>query len=282
MSIRRKTGIVYKAINNINKKIYIGQTWGYLSSRISKHVHSSGCVYFHNALLKYGLKNFTWEILFESDNQENLDLEETRLIDHFKSNDKNFGYNLRAGGSCGKFNEKSKEKMRLSALNYFKTEEARHKQGKIQRKRYSNFEERIKHSRAHGGKPFYARKEDNLHFFQTQVEAAQFIKCDQRRISSALKGRAKEINGWIFSYNKIEEYFHPSLIKKQNLIESRRVLLNTINLKEKGWIKKLALVWKVCESQAWNFLKNNFQTEFNTAIREIRPRKNFSQMVLGV
>jgi group I intron endonuclease len=266
-------GIIYKATNTVTGKIYIGQTWGLLSKRIWRHIHSDGCCYFHNTLLKYGPDKFVWEILQKEDTQEKLDEGENRLIKLCRSNEKKYGYNLREGGSCGKFTARSKEKMRISALRYFKSEEARKKQSAVQKKRYSKFEERVKHSRAHGGRPFYARKEDEQKLFQTQVEAAKFIGSNQGSIKSALQGKTKEIKGWILSYNKIEQYICPIFVKKQILLQHRLQILKTINLKNKKWLKELSHTWKICEYHTWTYLKLNFPDYFNSAVKQPRPQK---------
>ena len=66
--------LIYKVTNNINGQIYIGQTTLSLEQRKYKHEQESRSKYrktvkFHNALLKYGFSNFTWEILKECNYQ---------------------------------------------------------------------------------------------------------------------------------------------------------------------------------------------------------------------
>jgi group I intron endonuclease len=262
---KRKYGIVYKATNKINNKVYIGQTWRYLSERIWNHTHHSGCTLFYNALMKYKLENFVWEVLFKSDRQDILDIEEDKLIKLHKSNNKEFGYNLRLGGSCGKFSEESKDKMRKSTLRYFKNKEARIKHGKIQKLRFSNFEERIKHSRAHGGKPFYGRKGDEIKIFKTQVEAASYVCSSQGCIKSALKGIVKEVKGWIFSYEEIKEYKSLKHIKNKMVLARRTDSLKLIKFNEPGWTKTLASIWRIHENCARVYLKRNFPDIFKSA-----------------
>jgi group I intron endonuclease len=93
-------GIIYKATNKVNGKVYIGQTTQRLSQRRSNHFCSnSGCVYFKNALLKYGKSNFTWLVLCECGDGDIMDEEEIRYINEYKSYDRKYGYNLNRGGS---------------------------------------------------------------------------------------------------------------------------------------------------------------------------------------
>ena len=58
--------IIYKAINQVNGKIYIGQTVGSLKKRIKDHIYDSKRhdYYFARALRKYGEENFFWLVFF--------------------------------------------------------------------------------------------------------------------------------------------------------------------------------------------------------------------------
>lgn len=101
MSKQQSFGIIYKATNLINNKCYIGQTVQKFKKRKSGHntyVKNGGNDYFHNALKKHGLENFTWEILCEDVPIELLDIRETMKIivehSHYTEN----GYNLTWGG----------------------------------------------------------------------------------------------------------------------------------------------------------------------------------------
>lgn len=93
-------GIIYKAKNNINGNIYIGQTIQSLNSRISGHISNAftGSIYhFHRAIRKYGKDNFMWEVIDEADTKEELDMMEKfwiRVYDSYKGK----GYNETFGG----------------------------------------------------------------------------------------------------------------------------------------------------------------------------------------
>lgn len=94
-------GIIYKAVNKINGKVYIGQTTQRLSKRKGAHVYearhknNTNCA-FHNALRKYGKKNFSWEIVECCKSRKELDEREFYYIEYYNSF-KN-GYNLTKGG----------------------------------------------------------------------------------------------------------------------------------------------------------------------------------------
>ena len=88
-------GIIYKITNKVNGKSYIGQTRYTIEFRWKQHQHKNDNTYFHNAIHKYGIENFSIEIL-EKCNIEDLHSREIFYIakyDTFKN-----GYNLTIGG----------------------------------------------------------------------------------------------------------------------------------------------------------------------------------------
>lgn len=111
--------IIYKAINKINNKAYIGQTIFSLQKRKKRHLYEAETVenttiYFHKAIKKHGSKNFKWEILCRCNNIDELnklEIYHIRSYDTFKN-----GYNLTEGGygSSGFIhNENSKKTMSI-------------------------------------------------------------------------------------------------------------------------------------------------------------------------
>ena len=98
--------IIYKVINKINNKFYIGQTVSALEKRISEHkfVANKGRDLFfkdysllHKALNKYRFENFDWEILMHCTSKSMLDAAEIFFIDRYNTKVPN-GYNLTDGG----------------------------------------------------------------------------------------------------------------------------------------------------------------------------------------
>jgi len=96
--------IIYKVVNAINGKCYIGQTTQSLGKRKVGHKFETknGTTYFSNALRKYGFKNFKWEVIEECDDKEQLDEMEFHYIKQYNSF-KPEGYNLTLGGDKGTF-----------------------------------------------------------------------------------------------------------------------------------------------------------------------------------
>jgi len=94
-------GIIYKATNKTNGKIYIGQTTLSLEKRQRQHMrdaskHNDMNIKFWNALLKYGIERFEWEIVGKHNSLDELNEAEKFFIqkyDSFKN-----GYNSTEGG----------------------------------------------------------------------------------------------------------------------------------------------------------------------------------------
>jgi len=107
-------GKVYKVTNLINNKIYIGQTTQSISSRQKGHykkIKQNSKTYFHNAIRKYNIENFIWEIIDLACNKEELNLKEKYYIEYFKSFNKEFGYNMTLGGEGGVPTKETREKI---------------------------------------------------------------------------------------------------------------------------------------------------------------------------
>lgn len=99
-------GMIYKATNLVNGKIYIGQTIKTLRERLLEHKRDSKRlkhrnIAFYNAINKYGFDNFNWCIIDSGLSKGELDEKEVYWINFYKSyihhNDSN-GYNSTLGG----------------------------------------------------------------------------------------------------------------------------------------------------------------------------------------
>lgn len=92
--------IIYKATNKVNGKVYIGQTRRSLEERVAGHIKRAESGYkthFYNAIRKYGVDAFDWEIICTADNKETLNELETYYITKYDSI--NSGYNMVDGGN---------------------------------------------------------------------------------------------------------------------------------------------------------------------------------------
>lgn len=83
--------IVYKTINLINSKIYVGR---HCTDNLNDNYLGSGGTYFQNSLTKYGRENFKREILECCVDFNNLLIREIYWIKKLNSTDPKVGYNL--------------------------------------------------------------------------------------------------------------------------------------------------------------------------------------------
>jgi len=95
-----KFGHIYMIINKINNKRYIGQSIN-VKRRICEHIqkfkeNKNNILYY--AFNKYGLNNFEFKIIDIANNMDDLNTKEIQYISLYKSNNKEFGYNLESGG----------------------------------------------------------------------------------------------------------------------------------------------------------------------------------------
>lgn len=116
---------LYRIINQLNNKVYIGQTnnpdyrwYQHRSYAGNKNKHKQ---YIHYTMAKYGSENFLFEVIAICLTQEDTNDTESVLIKQYNSRDKNFGYNLMIGGSYGGHSEDTKEKLRQATINQIKT-----------------------------------------------------------------------------------------------------------------------------------------------------------------
>lgn len=93
--------LIYKITNDINDKVYIGQTTKTLEERIAQHRNAfvtGVTTHIYNAMRKYGWDKFHFHILDDSPlTQEELDMLEKKYIIEYDSI--NYGYNMIEGGS---------------------------------------------------------------------------------------------------------------------------------------------------------------------------------------
>lgn len=93
--------IIYKITNIQNGKIYVGQTIQSFKSRMNEHkkkMRNGANFPLYNAMRKYGIDNFTFEVISSAASQEELNEKEIFWINYFNSEYPN-GYNLTSGGA---------------------------------------------------------------------------------------------------------------------------------------------------------------------------------------
>ena len=105
-------GLIYMVKNNVNNKIYIGQTKYDLNYRRKEHINEAkrgGGFYFHKSLRKYKY-DFSWKIIENNVDLGILDEREKFYIEFYDTFNSNNGYNLTNGGDfCFKVKYSKKE-----------------------------------------------------------------------------------------------------------------------------------------------------------------------------
>lgn len=93
---------IYKIVNDINDKVYIGQTRFTLEKRYNEHIkryalnHKDTCFPLYNAMKKYGIQHFGIKLIEEC-SEEQLDEREKYYINYYNSYYN--GYNATLGGA---------------------------------------------------------------------------------------------------------------------------------------------------------------------------------------
>jgi group I intron endonuclease len=104
---------IYKFTHIDSERCYIGQTIQDPNQRRLEHIadsrHTKRTYHFHNALRKYGVETFTFEVIATASNLDELNLLEDTFI--LKYNSINNGFNIRKGGSNKLHHEESKRRM---------------------------------------------------------------------------------------------------------------------------------------------------------------------------
>ncbi len=123
-------GIIYCAENNINNRVYIGQTIQTLDRRKNRHRRSHSNFHFHNALRKYG--DWNWNVICDVEAPNNillkeyLDIVESIYIEQYDSFGN--GYNLTKGGGGTLGSKRSEEsKTRMSVAHKGRKHSKEHK-----------------------------------------------------------------------------------------------------------------------------------------------------------
>lgn len=111
-----------------NGKVYIGITFRDVKKRWGNGNNYKNNRYIDNAIKKYGWDNIKHEVLFDGLSKEDAEKKEIELIQHYKSNNQEYGYNITNGGKhIGMFSLQTKEKMRQAQLGKKMSNETKNK-----------------------------------------------------------------------------------------------------------------------------------------------------------
>ena len=121
-----------------NGKRYIGITKLKPQERWGNGKSYKGCVLFNKAIQKYSWQNIKHEILFEHLSKQEAENKEIELIAYYKSNQKEYGYNIANGGNCvGSVSDETKKKISIRTKEAMSNPEIRKKLSIAQHNRIS-------------------------------------------------------------------------------------------------------------------------------------------------
>lgn len=209
-----KNFCVYMHTNKINGKKYIGQTCQDFNKRCGHNgCNYKRCLVFYNAIQKYGWDNFEHKILFDGLTSDEANEKETELIRFYKTQNRDFGYNVKKGGNHGEFPEEIKEKIRQKKIGQKLSEETKDKLRKSSTGRFHTQKEKDKISKALKEK--YSKEEYHWSGKKHKEETKQKISASNKgkrfsnehrnNLSKALKGKFLGENNPLFGKNHTEE-----------------------------------------------------------------------------
>ena len=172
---------VYKHTNLTNGKIYIGITKQEPKRRWQNGIGYIDNSYFYKSIIKYGWDGFNHEILFDNLTKKQAQQKEIELIKLYKSNNREYGYNMSKGGETsdenfnkkyGKDNHKSR---RIRVLN--------------------------------------ANTKEVFKIYDSQTQASIELGINRKGITKNCLGQSKTYKGYIFEYDDCE-FIKPQKCKR--------------------------------------------------------------------
>jgi group I intron endonuclease len=193
--------------------VYIGLTCQNVERRWRHGLGYKGSSYFYNAIQKYGWDNFIHEIVKDNLTKEEALKLEAELIQKYKAQNEDYGYNLESGGSAPTHSDVTKkilsaklkgrtftEEWKTNMRKAFETrpgrewaEESKEKlrQSKLGHK--VSDETRNKLRQAFGKSVLCIELNQT---FNSLTDAASFIGLDKTSISAVIHGRNKTAGGY--------------------------------------------------------------------------------------
>lgn len=246
---------VYKIVNNINSKVYIGQSIN-IKERWKDHIRvlnrkESRCTLLQRAWTKYGEENFSFEIL-ELCIEDMLDEIERKYIEIYDARNK--GYNIESGGNQNKcLSEKTKRLIREAHLGKTMSSEAKEKMSKSRMgigngmygKRHSE-ESKKKMSESKKGKSGHPNS-DYQKECARQANLGKIISEETRRkISEARKGNIpynKNLRA-VYCIELQQTFDNPTLASKELNISSSNIIACCENIR------------KTCGGYHWEYVSD--------------------------
>ena len=172
---------IYMITNTENGKAYIGQTKNDAkTARVNRHLNGDGSRLIKQAIDKYGIDAFAWEILEDSIIPEMIETYEINAIKKYNTITPN-GYNLTSGGEFYTHSEETKRKISESWKYRVVTDETRRKQSEAKRgSKHPNY-----------GKPMSEEQKKKL---SDAKRGRKLTEQHKRKISEGLKATGRKMS----------------------------------------------------------------------------------------
>ena len=190
---------VYCHTNKLNGKRYVGITKKKPERRWQNGTGYKNSICFYNAIQKYGWYNFDHEILYTNLTKNDAEEKERLIIKEWRTNERNFGYNIEGGGNLGKeVSEETKQKQSASAKQRVK------KLGAPMTGRVCTEKDKLKMRNAcsHRAKPVIKYSLDGLCLcvYASVSDAARDVNGDKASIIKCCKGKNKTAYNFVWRY----------------------------------------------------------------------------------
>ena len=168
-------GIIYKITNDVNNKVYIGQTTSLIENRWERHCEELDNTKFHKAIKEIGKEHFTISVI-EKPLVKDLDEREIYWISKYNSYLNGYNSTIR-GRDISLYNWDEEE-----IINLYHQEKSARKVAKIIRCDHSTIDTILnkncikRYTRAdQASKPLYFKKGNEFYEFHNTTEAAQWL-----------------------------------------------------------------------------------------------------------
>lgn len=203
---------MYRHTNRVNGKVYIGMTSKRPKDRWQNGNGYSGQSLFWNAIQKYGWDAFDHEVLHEGLSKSEAEHMERELILHYRSNERDFGYNMADGGGVNRG-------YKLSDVTRKRLSEA-HKGRQVWNKGLSGYTvpsargkkrsavtcKRMSDNRPKLAVLQYSTSGELLAEFASMHEASKATGVSTGSISGACSGRQRTAGGYVWTLKRLEAF----------------------------------------------------------------------------
>lgn len=250
-------GGVYRIVNNINYKLYIGSSI-HVNRRIYTHIKAlngkyHGNTHLQNAWDKYGSENFSFEIIEIIDgSEEDIRAREQYWLDYYQSYNYEFGYNISHYATYNggyEISEETRKRLSESHKGKVHSEETKKKMSEIKQgannPRYGKChskETKEKMRETHQG-------EKSINAKLTETDVIEILKmlcnysslleiCNKYHISESALKKIKNKKTWGYLYEKFPELYDFPELPQRHPITSRNksgVVGISFNKKRHKW-----------------------------------------------